>query len=211
MKAGRWRHHVAGAFVSALFFVLARLTSPEQETLDHLSISTAWLCFLFIAAALLTGPIIAYRTNRRVINHYFRRDLGIWAALTGLVHFFVATDQSMSQSYLAVYVNVLAEGLSAELRGSLFSWGSIGGFVAGLFLLVLLAISSDKALTKLGQKRWKQIQFLAYPAFVLTTAHGVAFQLLESRAIGLIAVLLLLFSAALCFKVFVIFHRTSDS
>lgn len=47
--------------------------------------------------------------------------------------------------------------------------------------LMLLAISNDLSLRVLKTKRWKSLQRWTYAAFVLTAAHGIAYQLIEKR------------------------------
>jgi DMSO/TMAO reductase YedYZ heme-binding membrane subunit len=201
--ANRWRNHVVLAALSLLAFFVARSGSPADSALDHLSIASAWLCVGFMAAALLFGPYLRATADRRVVNNYVRRDIGMWSALAGLVHFVVAIDVSMSPAYLSVYVQVLDTAISLEWRDRLFAWGSIVGTLAGVLLVILLAISNDKLLGRLGQKNWKRVQGLAYPAFLLTAVHGFAFQLLESRRAGVIILL-----AALC--LLVIFSRLAS-
>jgi DMSO/TMAO reductase YedYZ heme-binding membrane subunit len=70
-------------------------------------------------------------------------------------------------------------------REQLFNWGSIFGTVVGLLFVLLLAISSDLALRRLGPKTWKRLQRSSLLAFWLTVAHGVAFQILEDRYLAL--------------------------
>ena len=159
-----------------------------------------------MAVALLLGPALVRRSGVRPVNHYLRRDFGVWAALAGLIHFFAATDVSMSQEYLAQYVRIETTGLSASLRESLFSWGSIAGFIAGLILLVLLLISNDWSLRKFGQKHWRRVQKSSFAALVLTVLHGLAFQLLESRWLILVAGLLILGFAVFAIR-WIIFQR----
>lgn len=192
MVTGRWRNHLMLSGVSVLVFLVAQFGSPAESAADHLSIATAWLCAGLVAAALLLGPYLRIKSDRQIVNHYVRRDIGLWSALTALIHFVVAVDVSMSPTYMSVYVHITDTALSLEWRDRLFSWGSMLGTVAGLLLMVLAAISNDKLLVKLGQKNWKKIQGLAYPAFLLTMLHGLAFQLLESRTSMLIALLVVL-------------------
>jgi DMSO/TMAO reductase YedYZ heme-binding membrane subunit len=60
------------------------------------------------------------------------------------------------------------------------------GVVASVLLLVLLALSSDTALRRLGSKRWKRWQRLNYWSALAILGHGVLYQLLERRQIGLV-------------------------
>ena len=187
--SARARHHLLLFLSGAGLYLLAMLLVPDDGPRDHLSIATAWHCLLLFGGVLLIGPLEQRKAGFRPVNHYWRRDMGIWIALTAIVHFFVATEVSMSQVYLGAFVNVSDVGIGIEWRNRLFSWGSIGGTLAGILLLIPFAISSDRALRALGKQRWRKVQWLAYPAFLLTALHGFAFQLLESRNVILLAVL----------------------
>jgi methionine sulfoxide reductase heme-binding subunit len=48
---------------------------------------------------------------------------------------------------------------------------------------MLLAISNDLSLRTLKTRRWKSLQRWAYVAFVLTAAHGIAYQSIEKRRV----------------------------
>lgn len=186
----RRQHHGLLAVFSLVLTGLTFGFVPEQSVLDKLSLATAYLCLLLMAAALSIGPLRELRGRPVALNHYLRRDIGIWAAITGLVHLFAGTEVSMSPQYMMAYVNLSNYGISAELRASLFLWGSIVGFVVGIIVLLLLALSNDRIIRWLGAKWWKRLQRSAYLAFVLTVLHGFAFQALESRHFALIGLVL---------------------
>ena len=186
----RLQHYVGLVIFSA--FVLGWVTSTSDEsTLDPLSFATAYICVLLMAVALILGPLRAYWTDNHSINIYLRRDIGIWTALSGLAHLYMATVQSMNSVYITKYVNISTTGLSDNIRNELFLWGSITAFVTGLLLLMLLCLSSDAALRLLGARWWKRLQRSAYIAFVLTIIHAIMFQLLEGRTPMLIILLVI--------------------
>jgi sulfoxide reductase heme-binding subunit YedZ len=66
-------------------------------------------------------------------------------------------------------------------------WANYAGLLALLVMLVLLAISNDIALRRLGPARWKAIQRWNYAAFALVGVHAVTFQVLVRRMPPLIA------------------------
>ena len=198
----RWCHHVVLVAISLLATGLIAQFGSAGTLLDGLSLATAYLCLVFMGVALSLGPLRVIRADRLALNIYLRRDIGIWAALTGLVHLFVATELSMNQSYMTAYVNLSSSGLSAGLRGDLFSWGSIAGFVVGIFVLLLLFLSNDKALRVMGPTWWKRLQRIAYPAFFLTLLHGFAFQALEARNVLLVGIVIGVFLGVLALQIY---------
>lgn len=174
------------ALATAVTLLLAAATAPAGTGIARVSLASAWLCLLAITAALALGPLRVLGGGQPMLNSIARRDLGIWAGLTGLLHLYAGTVESMNQAYLEHYVAGEAG------RQQLFNWGASLGFAIGLLVLLLLVISSNLALRVLGARWWKRLQRLAYAALLLTAAHGLLFQLLERRAAWAILLLVAL-------------------
>ncbi|HEX6822337.1 MAG TPA: hypothetical protein VF123_09800, partial [Candidatus Sulfotelmatobacter sp.] len=62
-----------------------------------------------------------------------------------------------------------------------FGFGNDTGVVAAVLFLLLLAISNDLSLRRLGTRRWKSLQRWTYAVVILTILHGVAYQHVEER------------------------------
>jgi len=144
----------------------------------RLSLLTAWLCFLLLAAALCIGPWRALRSGQPTLNDLLRRDLGIWAAIVALAHLLAATVVVMTPVYYSRYINGADNQPLSNPVGQL---SIISGYLIGIVCLVLLAASNNRALRVLGAQRWKRLQRWAYVIFALTAAHGLAFQYIEFR------------------------------
>jgi hypothetical protein len=69
-------------------------------------------------AALAIGPWHALRARRPVLNDLARRDLGIWAGLTGLLRLGFATVVVMTPAYFAPYIRLDGEGTPGAAGGS---------------------------------------------------------------------------------------------
>jgi len=143
-------------------------------------------------ATLGLGPWHALRTGQPLINNLLRRDLGIWAALAGLAHLALATREVMQPAYFGRYIT----GTPAAPVPEWFDWlgtGSIvGGYAVGLIFLLLLGLSNNLSLRRLGIDRWKKMQGIATVAFGVTAAHGAVFQLIEGRTGAWLAGLVML-------------------
>ena len=172
----RSARHLALALVATATLVGTAAVAPPGTTIARVSLASAWLCLLAITAALALGPLRVLAGGQPMLNSMMRRDLGIWAGLTGLLHLYAGTVESMNQPYLEHHVAGEAG------RQQLFNWGASLGFAVGLLVLVLLLISSNLALRLLGARWWKRLQRLAYAVLLLTVVHGILFQLLERRA-----------------------------
>ncbi len=163
---------------------------------DRLSLLTAWLCFALLGAALSIGPWQALRTGQPVLNQLLRRDLGIWAALTGLAHLVVATGVVMQAAYFRAYITGPPDSPLPGWAGWIGTLSIVAGYVVGLMFLMLLTLSNQWSLARLGPARWKRLQGAAVVALFLTIAHGVVFQVIEGRT-GLWLAALVVVSAAI--------------
>jgi DMSO/TMAO reductase YedYZ heme-binding membrane subunit len=199
-------NHAALAAGSLIILGISLWLDAGEATRHQLSFATAWICLIYMGIALSIGPLMARSRDTVPLNIYLRRDVGIWCALAGLAHFFLGVDQSMNQVYLARFVTSEGGLVTATVADQLFTWGSIIGLVAAVVILVPFCLSSDFMLRRLGPTRWKSLQKTAIWAFALTLVHGLAFQLLESRSVVLIALLL-----AACLAVMLLRFRTRSS
>ena len=107
---------------------------------DRISIVSAYLCLCLLSAALLIGPARAIRSGQPVLNHLVRRDLGIWAALIGFLHFALGMMLSMNVAYMDAFVNAADLSLSQHIRLWLYSAGNIAGTLVGVLFIVLLLL-----------------------------------------------------------------------
>jgi sulfoxide reductase heme-binding subunit YedZ len=180
---GRTQRHLSGAVVCASLFLTWRLV---PSSLDLVSTATAYLSWVLLAAALAWGPVQVLRRRPNPTNSYTRRDLGIWAALFGLVHLAAGTGEAMSQSYLERYVDALGGPAEVALRQSIFGASASIGVLVGLVFLLLLMLSNDWSLRRLGARWWKRLQRVSYVALALVATHGAAYQWLEGRRADLI-------------------------
>lgn len=185
----RWLRHLALAAVDVIALSIAWLAGDAVTAADRISIVSAYLCLALLCAALLIGPVRAIRTGQPCLNHLVRRDIGIWAAIIGFVHFALALALSMNFEYMDAFVNAEGLSLTRDLRYRLYSLGNISGFLVGVFFLLLLLLSNNRSLSLLGTRWWKRLQRLSYLALAATIFHAVSFQVLESRAWVLIVLI----------------------
>lgn len=188
------RHFALLVFVAGSVSLAIFGAAPETAT-DRVSFLTAYLFLILMTVVLSIGPLRALRTGRPIFNSHLRRDVAVWLGISGLLHLYAGTVQSMTPLYVGTYVQVGPEDPAAALRQELFSWGVIGGLVILVFLLLLLALSNDCSIIRIGKRWWKRIHRTTYVLFALTIAHALAFQYLEYRASWMIALVLLLTAA----------------
>ena len=187
----RIRRHLGLLVASLVALTVGAWLAPYVTAWERVSVVSAWLCLGFLASALLIGPLQRIRGDDPPLNIYLRRDIGIWAALQGLLHFYAGNVVAMNSVYVAAFVRTPTPELPVTIRDPLFSFGATAGLVIAIIFLLLLAISSDRALRWLGPKKWKWLQRSAHASLWLTVTHGIAYQLLEARMLPLLATVLL--------------------
>lgn len=158
-------------------------TRKAESPIWRLSMALAYTALLFLGATLLIGPLRVLRGRPSPANQMTRRDVGIWAGLLALAHVTIAVQ--VHTEHLQLWYLFLTELPSAAnplpLRISKIGLANyLGLFQASLFVLLLL-VSNNRALRRLGTRRWKRLQQLAYVAFGSVVAHGFLNQLAERR------------------------------
>jgi DMSO/TMAO reductase YedYZ heme-binding membrane subunit len=89
------------------------------------------------------------------VSSYLRRDLGIWTALLALVHVVFALQHHVNGRVLYYFFATPEMGASSGLRLDAFGISNWVGLMAALGLSLLLALSNDRSLRRLGPRRWK--------------------------------------------------------
>jgi sulfoxide reductase heme-binding subunit YedZ len=101
----------------------------------------------------------------------------------------------MQPAYFQTYVTGPPGAPMPGWAGWLSTASIVAGYVVGLLLLVLVALSSNRSLRRLGPDRWKRVQRGSAWVLLLTVAHGVVFQVLEGRTGGWLAALVVVAAA----------------
>jgi DMSO/TMAO reductase YedYZ heme-binding membrane subunit len=86
------------------------------------------------------------------------------------------------------------------IRLDAFGTANYLGILAGAVLLLLLLLSSDRALRWLGASRWKAWQRLSYVGALAILGHGILYQILERRRAVLVVAFGTVAAAALVFQ-----------
>jgi methionine sulfoxide reductase heme-binding subunit len=160
---------LSGAMVAAFAAAL------DHGTVQRLSIGTGYAALALLAFTLSVGPLRAIRGRRLPLSIDVRRDAGICTAVIGLTHVVLGLQVHHGGAILRYFSSLDKSGLANWI-----------GLAATLLLVLLLAISSDLAVRRLGGGRWKRLQRLAYALFGLVVAHTILYQVIEERAAALV-------------------------
>lgn len=167
-----------------LFFIV-----ESKQAMFRWSMATAYAGLTLIGLSLIIGPMNVLRGRPSPLHTSLRRDIGIWGGILGLVHTVVGLQVHMGGRFWLYFVFPIEENLPVPMvRYDFFGLANYTGLGVSLVLALLLCLSSNAALTKLGSHRWKSLQRWNYAGFALLIVHGAVYQLVEKRTVGYVLV-----------------------
>jgi methionine sulfoxide reductase heme-binding subunit len=175
-----WRYIVLVTAAALMTYGVFHLM-PGRTVLERLSTATAYASLILLASALIIGPLNVLRAKPNPLSSYLRRDVGIVAASVGLMHVIFGLQVHMGGDLVQYFFHRKHDGGIGGLRFDAFGITNHLGLIATAIFLVLLAISSDVAMRKLGLARWKTIQRWTYVVALLVIVHGFVYQALEGQ------------------------------
>ena len=188
-------HFLMGAGSVALIILFMRLF-PKRDFVSQLSIATAYAGLFLTAVTLLLGPFQVLRRKPNPLSTDLRRDLGIWAGISALLHTAVGLNVHLRGRMWLYFVDT-----GHHLRRDAFGFGNYTGVLAALVFALLLALSNDISLRKLGVDRWKFLQRWAYAGILLTAAHAILYQKIEERISAFQVILYFVLGIVLAFQI----------
>ncbi len=187
------QHHLPLGLVTAAMAVPLYVTRSYPDVLSRLSFASAYPALLLLAATLFVGPWTLLRQGQVPVSLDLRRDIGIWAGMTGLFHAVVGQCVHLRGRPWLYYIYEKWDGHALPLRHDVFGFANHTGLAAALILGMLLATSNDASLRHWGMPGWKKLQRWNYACFGLTALHCFLYQLgVESQDTVFVA------SAILC-------------
>jgi sulfoxide reductase heme-binding subunit YedZ len=196
-------HHLVLGTSSVAVTIVFMHFFPKRDLISRLSIGTAYPALFLTAAALLLGPLNVLRRKPNPVSYDLRRDTGIWAGIMALAHAAVGLNVHLRGRMWLYFV-----GEDLRIRRDAFGFANYTGAVAVLVFALLLMLSNDWSLRRLGTKRWKSWQRWTYAAAALTVAHAVAYEHVEVRHLPFRMVLYTLVAGVLATQTAGIFRRS---
>nr|MBA2451311.1 hypothetical protein [Chloroflexota bacterium] len=156
MPSTRRRRHLGLAgFVAFVCVAALVLTLPVHGPLRGLSFGLGYASLALLLLTLAIGPWTVIRGRQMPVSTMFRRDVGIWAGLTGCLHVGFGL-QSHFGGRIVRYFFLDGSGWVPDLSPfGLANWVGAG---ATLILVGLLLLSNTLSLRVLGAGRWKSWQ-----------------------------------------------------
>lgn len=182
--AARIRHHVALGALSVAMLSVSSSVVGGKDPRFRASMATAYASLAWLIVCLSIGPLNLIRRRPNPVSTDLRRDVGIWAAALAVVHAIIGLQVHLRGRMEEYFLYGPDAPHRIPLRHDLFGAANYSGLASALLLIMLLAISNDLSLRRLGTVRWKQLQRWNYVAMTLIVGHGIAYQALEHRAPG---------------------------
>ena len=182
------RHHLLLGLATMAVLLAAQAIVPSRDPKFRWSMATAYVGLALLGTTLALGPLNVLRRRPNPVSTDLRRDIGIWAGMVSVAHFVVGLQVHMKHRYLYWFREIEATN-ELRVRTDLFGFANHTGLAATLIAALLLALSNDYFLRRLGTPRWKWWQRWNYALLVLVAIHGVAFQMVEKRKVAFVIVL----------------------
>jgi methionine sulfoxide reductase heme-binding subunit len=181
MQRRLFRHHMPLFVLSATLVSVLTLLIRSEQLLFRLSIATAYIGLLLLSATLLVGPVRVLRgRSSPIASNDLRRDIGIWAGIMSLSHVAIGLQVHLGSMLLYFFRQIGPDKL-LTVRLDFFGLANYVGLIATLVVALLLSLSNDCSLRRLGAHHWKSLQRWNYLCFVLIALHGAIYQVIEKR------------------------------
>ena len=194
-------HHLPLFAATTLAVAAFYWLHPSSDWVMRTSFATAYPALILLVVTLLIGPWNVLRKNRNPISSDLRRDVGIWAAVVGILHSAIGQNVHFRGRPWCYYIYSPPEHHRFPIRHDLFGFSNYTGLVGFLLLVALLATSNDICLRRLGARRWKQFQRWNYALFALVAAHGIGYLLIEKQQIPFVTTVGICLAAALVLQI----------
>jgi len=184
----------------SLFGAVAAVAIQPSSIQQFLSYLTAYAGFLYLMIALILAPANLLKGRPFGLSNKLRRNFGIWAGVFAIAHVGAGLMVHFGGRWWLYFIQPVSENKLLPIRYDFFGAANYLGLIAIIVFCVLLAISNNASIKRLGPVRWKRIQQLSYPLLVITFVHGIIYQFLEQRLLIFILTLAVGFCAVLIFQ-----------
>ncbi|MGI9036156.1 MAG: ferric reductase-like transmembrane domain-containing protein [Pyrinomonadaceae bacterium] len=158
-----------------IYAVLFYFYAEPQRRIFRLSLTTAYISVILLAATLSFGAWNIFRRRVNPVSSDLRRDLGIWCGIFSLTHTLFGLNVHL-QNWTQYFIND-----SGHFLTDAFGFANYTGVLAALIMIALLITSNDISIRRLGRGRWKMVQRWNYVFALLVAFHGFVYQFVEKR------------------------------
>jgi methionine sulfoxide reductase heme-binding subunit len=177
------RHHLPLAFLCVFVTIILFSAIESGGVKFRASLTTGYVGIALLTATLISGAWNVLRRHRNPVSTDLRRDIGIWCGFFSLAHVLIGLQVHMNSMWLYFFYETGAEN-KLLARADLFGFANYAGLIAVLLTLLLLLLSNDFSLRRLGRRRWKFLQRSNYALIVFVVIHSLGYQIIEKRQLG---------------------------
>jgi sulfoxide reductase heme-binding subunit YedZ len=178
----RWLTHLVLLLLSGFAYWLGTRYVPRGAFSYVATLAFGYWSLLLVAVTLVIGPLRLFmhgRLRRNPVNDNLRRDVGIWAGITALLHVLFGLQQRFGGDIIRFFFYHDANGW--HLLTNTFGIANHVGLLATLLIIALLVTSNTLSLRNLKGPRWKALQRFNYGLFAFAVLHTVLYQSISGR------------------------------
>lgn len=194
---------IISVFASVLFLLV-----PGRTRLERASMVTGYLGLILIAISLAIGPLNILRAASNPPSINLRRDTGIFAGFIAIAHVIFGLQVHLGGEFVRYFLEITTGLGVSGIRLDAFGIANHFGLLAALIIILLLSISNNLSLRKLGPRRWKRIQRWSYAGAILVVGHALLYQVVERRQVAFIAGVLIVCGVVLYLQLWGVRRQT---
>lgn len=210
-KRRRFRHQILLAVIAIALMGGLYPLLPARTMTESLSMVTAYAALLFLASALIIGPLNVLRATSNPLSSYLRRDIGIVAGAFAIVHTVIGLQVHMRGDFMQYFFLRTGSGGIGNIRLDMFGIANHLGLFATIVIIVLLGISNNMSIHRFGPTRWKSAQRWIYIGAGMVIIHGLMYQIIEKRRTVIIGFLLATGCVVLALQLLGLWRRIGQS
>ncbi|MFT4309876.1 MAG: ferric reductase-like transmembrane domain-containing protein [Candidatus Woesearchaeota archaeon] len=134
--------------------------------------------FIMLAYTLIIGPLAKINPKRFAKLLGWRKETGIWSAIIALSHG-IAIQSLWFQFDIMKLLGYTIRNDTYILADPGMGLANLLGITALFFMTLLLATSSNYAISLLGSKAWKFLHMSAYLIFYLVAFHASYYMIIQ--------------------------------
>lgn len=166
------RNFLIGTITLGLVY-LSFLSRPEWVPMHAWNRAFADVSLLLLFVTLLIGPLGKLQKHfNRFIS--WRRELGVWCAVTALLHVYVLFDGWFQWELIRMIIGVNQDSGRLTFDPG-FTLANLLGLISLVYLLLLALISNKKAIKILGKQAWDYLQQKSSILYILVVTHTAFF------------------------------------
>lgn len=166
------RHIILGVLALGLVYLFF-ISRSDWHPMHAWNRAFADVSLVYLMIIILLGPLakLVKSVTRWLV---WRRELGIWTGIMAFIHVLIILDGWVEWELFRFFY-IFSPMLNEWVIHPGFALGNIVGIVGLIYVFLLMLVSNDYSIRKLGQKAWNYIQQRAHVYYLLVILHTFYF------------------------------------